>query len=358
MRAQHHHYFFDKQAVIRLLLACLMLLTAHVAHAQQNKPPSPTSSQDEIIEDSDEVISVDTDLVHLDVTVTDADGKLITNLRPEDFKLYEDGVERPIAFFNVEQRRGRERPIAVVFLLDVSGSMTAAEIEKLRGAVEVFAERLNRNSSVFAVMDFGMRVRVRQNFTNDLKKINRAFDRLSKDIEGLSTHTYDAVDDAVRLLARRAPRTSARQPVKRVILVVTDGFPVGDTVAPKLVIERANAADTSVFTVTLPSYSGLALRPKGKPRAPLPTPLDVSGLVTKTGGRNVYANDADFESLFSALAEEVSSAYALSFYPEDSKRRDGRFHTLRVEVPRGFSVRQSRDAYQGKKTEDRMQKPE
>jgi hypothetical protein len=39
------------------------------------------------------------------------------------------------------------------------------------------------------------------------------------------------------------------------VLVVTDGFPVGDTVAPQTVIERANAADVSVFVVTLPSYS-------------------------------------------------------------------------------------------------------
>ena len=43
--------------------------------------------------------------------------------------------------------------------------------------------------------------------------------------------------------------------MKRAVFVVTDGFPVGDTVAPQTVIERANAADVSVFVVTLPSYS-------------------------------------------------------------------------------------------------------
>ena len=43
--------------------------------------------------------------------------------------------------------------------------------------------------------------------------------------------------------------------MKRAVLVVTDGFPVGDTVSAATVIERANDADTSVYVVTLPSYS-------------------------------------------------------------------------------------------------------
>ncbi|MCP9495147.1 MAG: VWA domain-containing protein [Pyrinomonadaceae bacterium MAG19_C2-C3] len=342
-----HGVSFITSSIIRA--ACVLLCLSVISYVAadnataQTKPPAPPI----ISSDENDVIEIDTDLVHLDVTVTDAQGKLVTDLRQNDFKLYEDGIEKPIAFFNVEQRSGAARPVAIVFALDVSGSMTTAELERLRGAVITFAERLNRDSSVFAVMSFGMRVRVLQNFTNDIKKINRAFDRLTRDLEGLSTHTYDAVDDAVRLLARRAPRTRARQSVKRVVLVVTDGFPVGDTVAPATVIERANSAETSIFSVTLPSYSRLA-SPLRLAQQPLPTPLDVSGLVDKTGGRAVYANEKDFEPLFRALAEEVSSAYVLSFYPDTQKRRDGRFHTLRIEAPRGLTLRQNREGYQAK----------
>src|SRR5882724_6974439 len=50
-----------------------------------------------------DVIKIDTDLVPVDVVVTDAKGRLVRNLRKEDFKLYEDGVEREIASFNVEK---------------------------------------------------------------------------------------------------------------------------------------------------------------------------------------------------------------------------------------------------------------
>jgi len=80
-------------------------------------------------------------------------------------------------------------------------------------------------------------------------------------------------------------------------------------------------------------------------QTPLPTPLDVSGLVESTGGRSVYANEKNYAPLFRALAEEVSSAYVLAFYPPEEKRRDGQMHTIRVEGPRGLSLRQSRSEY-------------
>jgi hypothetical protein len=124
---------------------------------------------------------------------------------------------------------------------------------------------------------------------------------------------------------------------------VTDGFPVGDTVSANTVIERANAADVSVFIVTLPSYSrSLAA---SSSQSPLPTPLDVSGLAEQTGGRNVYATEKDYAPLFKALAEEVSAAYVLAFYPPEEKRRDGKLHTIKVEGPPGLTLRQSRSEY-------------
>jgi len=162
----------------------------------------------------------------------------------------------------------------------------------------------------------------------------------------MSTHTYDAVDDAVRMLVRHAPRTRERRLMKRAVLVVTDGFPVGDTVSAKTVIERANAADASIYVVTLPSYSRVLA---SATQTPLPTPLDVSGLAELTGGRSVYADENNYEPLFRALAEEVTSAYVLAFYPPDQKRRDGQFHNIRVEGPGGLILRQSRPGFQAAK---------
>src|SRR5438132_13582757 len=123
-------------------------------------------------------------------------------------------------------------------------------------------------------MTFGMHVTTLQHFTAEADKLDHVFDRIAREPNGLSTHAYDAVDDAIRLLVRHAPRTRERRLMKRAVVVVTDGFPVGDTVSPQTVIERANAADVSVYVVTLPSYSRLM---PAATQTPLPTPLDVSG---------------------------------------------------------------------------------
>jgi hypothetical protein len=186
-----------------------------------------------------------------------------------------------------------------------------------------------------------------QKFTSEPEKLDRTFERILREPNGLSTHTYDAVDDAVRMLVRQAPRTQQRRLMKRAVVVVTDGFPVGDTVSAQTVIERANSADVSVYVVTLPSFS--RMMPTAA-QNPLPTPLDVSGLAERTGGSSVYAIQNDYGPLFRALAEEVSSAYVLAFYPADEKRQDGLSHTIKVEGPRGLTLRQSRQTYQAAKS--------
>jgi hypothetical protein len=132
--------------------------------------------------------------------------------------------------------------------------------------------------------------------------------------------------------------------MKRAVVVVTDGFPVGDVVGPKTVIERANAAEVSIYTITLPSFSPALVKTDV---TPLPTPLDVSGLVQQTGGIGVYTTDENFAPLLHALGADLNPSYILAFYPTDEKRRDGRFHTISVKTPPGFTIRQSRPGYHG-----------
>jgi len=294
----------------------------------------------------EDVLKIDTDLVSLDVVATDSEGRPIRNLRQEDFKLYLDDVEQPLAFFQVERRSGQPRPLAIVFALDISGSMTSEEMERLRSALNAFSAKLAGRQAIYSVMAFGMNVKVIQKFTSEPDKLDRAFERIAREPNGLSTHTYDAVDDAIRLLVRHAPRTRERRLMKRAVLVVTDGFPVGDTVSSRTVIERANAADASIYVVTLPSYS----RMMAVSTQPLPTPLDVSGLADLTGGRSVYAEASNYDPLFRALAEEVTSAYVLAFYPPEHKRRDAQFHSIRIEGPSGLTLKQSRPGFQAERT--------
>ena len=70
--------------------------------------------------------------------VTDAKGRLVRDLKKEDFKLFEDGIERKIESFDLEKVAGEPRPLAVVFALDVSGSMTAEEVQRVTAAMREF----------------------------------------------------------------------------------------------------------------------------------------------------------------------------------------------------------------------------
>ena len=335
-----HKNISGRSSLAALLLAGLLAAATFAQNpATQERPrralPAETEPQD--------VIKIDTDLVPLDVVATDAKGRLVRNLKKEDFKLYEDGIERPIASFNVEKIEGAPRPVAIVFAIDVSGSMTREEAARVSDAMREFSRRLANHPATFAVMTFGMQVKTIQSLTSDREKLERAFERLSHESNGMSTHAYDAVDDAVRMLARHAPLTKQHQMVKRAVVLITDGFPVGDVVSPETVIERANAADTSVYVVTMPSYTRVLA---STTMMPLPTPLDVSGLVDKTGGRSIYASENDLGPLFRAIAEEVASAYVVGFYPPLANRKDGKLHTIRIEGPAGLVLRQSRTGYQ------------
>jgi Ca-activated chloride channel family protein len=296
---------------------------------------SPARAQDE-----NDVVRIDTDLVSFEVTVTDKNGKLVPNLRAEDFRLLEDGVERPIEFFQPLKKSNEGRPLSVVFALDVSGSMTEAEIGRLRSAMQTFISRLADYDSYFAVVSFAMDVRTLQQFTNRRDKLEKSFDKLVRDQDGLSTHAYDAVDDSIRLIAKKSPKVIKGRLPKRAVILVSDGFPVGDVVSPETLIERANLAETSVYSVILPSYSRL----QGDKR-PVITPLEASGLIDKTGGKSFYVTDKSFDALFQALAEDITASYAIAFYPDDKDKADPRPRKVTIQSRNGFTIRQNRSEF-------------
>jgi Ca-activated chloride channel family protein len=299
----------------------------------------PVVAQDK----DDDVVRIDTELVSFEVTVTDKQGRPVQNLRREDFRLFEDGTERSIDFFQPIRKSDERRPLAVVFALDVSGSMTEAEMTRLRSAMQTFVSRLADYESYFAVVSFAMEVRTLQGFTNRRDRLERSFDRLIRDQDGLSTHAYDAVDDSVRLIAKKSPKVIRGRLPKRAVILVSDGFPVGDVVSPETLIERANAAETSVYSVILPSYSRLQGDKK-----PVMTPLEASGLIDRTGGKSFYATDKSFDALFQTLAEDIIASYAIAIYPDQDGGGAAKARKVTIQTKSGFTVRQNRSEYKMK----------
>src|SRR3954470_12803222 len=95
-------YRYRPPVVAILLVSFLLLQNTSLSFS------SPTR-----IQDNDEVVRVDSDLVVLNVTVSDASGNFVTDLKKSDFKILEDGVEQRISSFEAE-----ETPFAAAVLLD------------------------------------------------------------------------------------------------------------------------------------------------------------------------------------------------------------------------------------------------
>lgn len=291
-------------------------------------------------QDGEVVVKIETELAAFEVTAVDKDGNPVAGLTEKDFRIFENGQERPIDFFQPITDGAERRPLLVVFALDVSGSMTEPEFARLRLAMNEFVTRLRGKDAYFAVMTFAMEVRTLQELTDRIDRVERSFQRIRRDEYGLSTHAYDAVDDAVRMIARKAPKAIRGRAPKRAVVVISDGFPVGDVVSPGTVIERANAAGVSVYSVILPSFGRTTT---GK--RPLITPFEASDLVEKTGGISLYAGQSSMEPLFSRLAERIASSYAVAFYPDETKLTPGEFRSVRIESTRGYRIVQNRPGY-------------
>ncbi len=286
---------------------------------------------------NDQVIKLETDLVTIDATVTDKDGNFIRKLKAEDFVVYEDGQPQKLDFFEANEEAALTRSLAVVFALDTSGSIKPEEIDKQREATEGFV-KLVRPESLFAVIAFNSETRVLQDFTSDPKKIGQAFRKIGE-VTG-SSRIFGTIDRAVSML-KRAPRFRGARRLRRVVIVLTDGY---DNVSPPdqaELIQRANDAEVTVYSITLPSYM------PGPGSQRIMTLLDVSRIIPLTGGSDFSADTKDFTPVFKAIAEEIRSGYTLAYYPPEKNRRDGRVHQISVEVQKtGAIVRTSRNSYQ------------
>jgi len=315
-------FLADRRGQLAALLAFALAALAIVpAFAQQN----------------DQAIKIQTELVTIDVVVTDKDGNFVRNLKPEDFKIYEDDAPQKIDFFEANEQTTMTRPLAVVFALDISGSIKPEEVMKQREAAESFM-KLMRPESVYSILAFNNMIRVVQDFTSEPRKVSEAFHKI--DHPGGSTRLFASLDKGVSML-KRAPRFRSGRRLRRVIIVITDGIDSVDPVDQRDMIQRANDAEVTVYSITLPSYlPGLG------PNRRAMTLLDVARIVPLTGGSDFSADTSDFTNIFKAIAEEIRSGYTLAYYPPDRTRHDGRIHQLRIEsLRKGAIIRASRTNY-------------
>ncbi len=166
---------------------------------------APAKNEPEEVDPGD-VIRVNTTLVTLPVSVMDRSGRNIPNLRKEDFRLWEDGVEQDVAFF-----ASVDKPFSLVLMIDTSGS-TRFRLEDIQDAAIAFVNQLRRDDRVM-VVSFDDRVRILSEFTNDRYRLR---DAIRETETGNGTRLYDAVDTVIN---QRLSSVSGR----KAIVLFTDG---------------------------------------------------------------------------------------------------------------------------------------
>ena len=172
---------------------------------QAQQPAAPANSGPEEIDDGD-VVRVNTTLVTLPVSVTDRDGRYIPNLRKEDFRLWEEGVEQNVAFFS-----SVDKPFSVVLMIDTSGS-TRFRLDEIQDAAITFVSQLRQDDRVM-VVSFDDNIRVLSEFTSDRSRLRNAIRRTEP---GEGTKLYEAVD---LVMNQRLNNESGR----KAIVLFTDG---------------------------------------------------------------------------------------------------------------------------------------
>ena len=330
------------------------------------QPPVAQSNGPEEV-DAGDVIRVNTTLVTLPVSVTDRDGRYIPNLRKEDFRLWEDGVEQNVAFF-----ASVDKPFSVVLMIDTSGS-TRFRLEDIQDAAITFVNQLRQDDRVM-VLSFDDEVRVLTEFTSDRYRLRDAIRRTRP---GDGTRLYDALD---LVMNQRLNRVEGR----KAIVLFTDGVDTTSRHASYTSnVRDAEELDALIYPVQFDTYNDMSGRGgsgwPGAGRWPNSN-ADILGQILggvfgKGGGRNSgggagtskreydvanrylhelsertgarsYQADStqNLSYAFANIAEELRRQYSLGYYPK-TPAQAGQRRQIRVRVNQPNLAVRTRDSY-------------
>ena len=321
--------------------------------------PTPPAGGD------DEVIKVETNLVTMPVSVLDRDGRFISGLQKQDFKIFENGIEQKVEYF-----QSVEQPFTVVIMIDVSPS-TSFRIEEIQNAAITFVNQLRPNDRVM-VISFDQRVHVLSPATNNRAQLR---DAIREAQFGDGTSLYEAVDYVISQQLRQIQGRKA-------VVLFTDGV---DTTSRRATYQSTVAEteeiDSLFYTIrydTSRDMNGGVSYPGGGSRrgggnggnnggrvsmADILAAIMSGGNVNigrrggggassseyelgktyletiaqNSGGRKFEASTiTNIDAAFSGIAEELRRQYSLGYYPDNvgkmGDRKQIKIRVMRPEV--------------------------
>jgi VWFA-related protein len=318
--------------------------------------------------DSSDVIRVNTTLVTIPVSVMDRDGRYVPNLQKEEFRVWEDGVEQEVAFF-----QSVDKPFSVVLMLDTSPS-TQFRLEDIQDAAISFVNQLRSDDRVM-VVSFNDDIKILSEFTTDRRKLERAIQR-SKTDDG--TRLYDAVDMVIN---QQLSRVQGR----KAIVLFTDGV---DTTSKRASYQSnvmdAQELDALIYPVQYDTSQDMSVGnfppmgpgdvwgqilggifgggggrrhggrrggggyPQGRGTAR--DDYDLANqylleLANSTGGRGYQADSLQNMSYaFANVAEELRRQYSIGYYPKRPPQA-GQRRQIRVRARQPNLAVRARDSY-------------
>jgi VWFA-related protein len=290
----------------------------------------------------DEVIRVDTSLVTVPATVIDRDGRYVTNLKKEDFQIFEDGIEQEVAVFDQV-----EKPFTILLLLDNSGSMNDY-LPNLARAANAFVKQL-RPDDRLAVAVFSDKKRIQILLEPTKVKDLQLKISLNKRMGDYFTATFDAVENGIEYMKKFQGR--------RAIVLFTDGEQYGIKASAKSNFRDAEEQESLIYTIrfgVFPTYQpGFSdyltkkteLNQKTKLKLEEKANFYLQTLAQKTGGRSFEIEDiADLEKTFASVANELGRQYSLGYYPKEQGQASGK-RQIKVKMRQPNLVVRARDSY-------------
>ena len=313
------------RALIRLFLLAALCAGLPHSYAQQQKPPPVDQSASDI-----DVVRVSTNLVTVPVSVMDRQGRFIPDLKQEQFHIFEDGIEQPIAYFETA-----EKPFTVALMLDTSES-ARLKLKDIQDAALEFIDQLRPDDRVI-IAAFDRNLAVMAEATSDRRVLTTAIRRVKT---GGSTALYNAIDGMIN---KRLNRIRGR----KAIVLFTDGV---DTASKEATYEStlrfALELDALVYPIQFDTLEALNQQAKDM-NAQLVTAkgerLNVAyaraerylrALADKTGGRFYFARTLKrLREVFTAIAQELREQYSIGYYPKSEGHATERRIKVKVSAP-------------------------
>jgi VWFA-related protein len=300
----------------RFALLCLACAISNCLFSQAPQPANPHTPSAEK-KGREYTINVDVNLVVLNATVLDKKGRMVNDLKPEDFRVYEDGAAQNLSVFS-----HADIPVTMGIVIDDSGSMREKR-EAVNAAALTFVKTSNPQDQAF-VVNFNdvYYLDTPGDFASNIEDLKSALDKI--DSRG-GTALYDAIYaslDHVKLGNRD----------KKVLLVVTDGEDNASRWTFEELLRYAQKSNAVIYTLGLlgSEEPGGLFKIHGSSAHRAAKILEK--IAEATGGQSYFPKSLDeVESTCEQVAHDIRNQYTLAYYPSNT-RKDGTFRAVRVDA--------------------------